>query len=94
MNCTQYTIRGITKEIDQAVRQKVLETGQSLNAVLVESLYAGLPIKKTESKTNGLEAFIGSWTEDPEFDKVMDECSQVHPDEYQSVEEIIQTIGS
>ena len=94
MSCTQYTIRGITKEIDHAVRQKANDTGKSLNAVLIESLCKGLPVEKKEKSTNGLEKFIGSWTEDPEFDKVMEECSQVHPDEYQSAEEIIQTLGS
>ena len=77
MKYIQYTIRGIPSGVDQALRRRGRQEGKSLNAVLVETLARGLELDAVPVEHTDLDALIGTWQEDPEFDAAVAEFSKV-----------------
>jgi hypothetical protein len=67
----QYTIRGISKETDQALREEARRMGVSLNRLVVEKLEAAAHKEQTPKKRN-LDFLRGRWIEDREFDAAME----------------------
>ncbi len=76
----QYTIRKIPRELDKALRKKARSEGRSLNEVAVEALARGAGLGQEIAKNHDLDFAIGSWVEDPEFDKIMQEQRQIDQD--------------
>jgi hypothetical protein len=72
----QYTIRGIPREVDQALRRKARERRVSLNRLLVDELTQPSGTA-AERRYRSLEQFAGAWKEDPEFDRVLDEQRRI-----------------
>ena len=66
----QYTLRKIPREVDKALRQKAKQEGKSLNQVAVEALARGASVDPVRPKFRSLDFLIGTWVEDPEFDKM------------------------
>jgi hypothetical protein len=64
----QYTIRGIPKEVDRALRQKATRQKQSLNQVIVEELTAATLGAKRKID---LSDVAGGWVSDPAFDEIL-----------------------
>ena len=64
----QYTIRSVPPAIDRALRRRVKQEAKSLNAVVVEALARGLELEAQPVEHSDLDALIGSWQEDPDFD--------------------------
>ncbi len=58
----QYTVRGISPQVDKALRALAHNRGISLNQVLVTSLQQVVGLNK---KTNGLERYAGMIPYDP-----------------------------
>ena len=77
---TQYTLRKIPREVDKALRQKAKQEGKSLNQVAVEALARGANIDLIGQKFRNLDFVIGTWVEDPEFDKIVEEQRQIDPE--------------
>ncbi|MGA2583436.1 MAG: hypothetical protein ABSG31_09185 [Tepidisphaeraceae bacterium] len=73
----QYTLRKIPREVDKALRQKAFREGRSLNEVAIEALARGLGIKEETVKNHELDFAIGTWVEDPEFDKAISDQRQI-----------------
>jgi len=74
----QYTVRGVPREVDRALRRKARQRGLSLNRLLVEELSAaggGLPGRRYRS----LDGLGGRWREDPEFDRILAEQRHIDP---------------
>jgi len=67
----QYTIRSVPVEVDQALRRRAQREAKSLNAVAVEALARGLELAATTTVFTDLDSLIGSWQEDPAFDRAM-----------------------
>jgi hypothetical protein len=65
---TQYTLRAVPPAIDQALRRRARQEARSLNAVTLEALARGLDLEAEPTQYTDLDALIGSWQEDPEFD--------------------------
>jgi hypothetical protein len=74
---TQYTIRAVPAAIDQALRRRARQEAKSLNAVAVEALARGLEIDAQPVKHTDLDALIGSWQEDPAFDRAIADFERV-----------------
>jgi hypothetical protein len=72
----QYTIRGIPREVDQALRRKARERRVSLNQLLVEELTHASGAA-AERRYRSLDQFAGAWKEDPEFDRILEEQRQI-----------------
>lgn len=63
MSSTQYTIRSIPSQVDQALRRRAKKTGKSLNEVAVEALAKGTGVNPNAT-FNDLDWFIGGRTLD------------------------------
>lgn len=59
---TQITIRGIDPDIDKEIRKKALESGNSLNRVVLDLLRKNAdPRKKQLPKADSLKRLAGGW---------------------------------
>jgi hypothetical protein len=74
---TQYTIRAVPAAIDRALRRRARQEAKSLNAVAVEALARGLELDAKPAEHTDLDALIGSWQEDPAFDRTIAEFERV-----------------
>ncbi len=83
----QYTIRNIPPKTDAALRARAMRTHKSLNKTLVEILeQAAKPQRHTKSKQTAHHDFddlSGSWADDPDFDKAMQDARTVNPKDWQ-----------
>jgi hypothetical protein len=64
----QYTIRGVPREVDRALRQKAVRRKQSLNQVIVDELTSATIGKRRKID---LSDVVGKWTPDPAFDEII-----------------------
>ena len=69
MKDRQYTIRAVPAAIDRALRRRAKKEAKSLNAVTVEVLARGLELEAKAVEHTELDGLIGSWQEDPAFDR-------------------------
>lgn len=72
----QYTIRGIPATLDRAVRARAKKENKSLNQLALEALQDAIAPAARKRRTD-LDEFIGTWVEDPEFDKAIAEQDQI-----------------
>jgi len=73
----QYTIRRVPESVDRALRKKAKEEGRSLNDVALEALRQAVNTSDQPRRYTDLDEFIGTWVEDPEFDKAIAEQDQI-----------------
>jgi len=64
----QYTIRGVPREVDLALRRKAKQRNQSLNRVVLDELLGATSGKRERADFSVL---VGRWTPDPAFDEVI-----------------------
>lgn len=74
----QYTVRGVSPEIDAALRLRARQRGISLNQLLVEELSAAAGGHGRRYRR--LRDLGGRWKDDPEFDKILAEQRVIDPD--------------
>lgn len=75
----QYTVRGIPKEVDRALRKKAAQRKMSLNQVIVEELAAATTGLR---KRADFDDVVGHWTSDPAFDEIIAAQRQIDPDKW------------
>lgn len=76
----QYTLRKIPRELDRTLRKKAKKEGRSLNDVAIEAMTRGAGIESQPAINHDLDFFFGTWVEDPEFDRAIEEQRQIDPD--------------
>jgi hypothetical protein len=64
----QYTLRGVPREVDRALRQKASQRQQSLNRVILDELAVATIGHKQKADFSDL---VGKWTPDPAFDEIL-----------------------
>lgn len=74
---TQYTIRAVPAAMDRALRQRAKREAKSLNTVALEALARGLELEAQPVEHTDLDALIGSWQEDPAFDRTVADFERV-----------------
>lgn len=74
---TQYTLRGISQDLDNALRERAERYGRSLNDVALEALERGLGLTSEPSRHHDLDHLAGTWVEDPEFNRAIEEMDRV-----------------
>ena len=79
----QYTIRSVPAEVDQALRQRARRESKSLNAVTLEALARGLELDAAREVFTDLDDLIGSWQEDPGFDRAIAEFERIDEELWQ-----------
>jgi hypothetical protein len=73
----QYTIRGIPRAIDAALRRRARAERRSLNAVAVDALASGAGLHGHRNPCRDLKAVVGTWQENSAFDAALDAQDQV-----------------
>ena len=73
----QYTIRAVPEEIDRALRQRARREARSLNAVVIDALARGLALDAAPTRHADLDNLIGTWQDDPEFDRAVAEFERI-----------------
>ncbi|HTW95613.1 MAG TPA: hypothetical protein VMD30_12500 [Tepidisphaeraceae bacterium] len=76
----QYTLRKVPREVDKALRQKAKREGRSLNEIAIEALIRGVGIEQKVPQNHDLDFAIGTWVEDPEFEKAIEDQRRIDPD--------------
>ncbi|MCI0365500.1 MAG: hypothetical protein L0Y44_09420 [Phycisphaerales bacterium] len=76
----QYTLRAVPAEVDRALREQASRQRRSLNDVALEALARGAGVNGAKQKVRDLDYLIGTWVEDPGFDKAIAEQDQVEPE--------------
>ena len=71
---TQYTIRGIPREVDRALRQKAARQKRSLNQVIVDELTEATIGAK---RRTDLSDVTGGWIPDPAFEEIVASQRQI-----------------
>ncbi|HEX8371687.1 MAG TPA: hypothetical protein VF585_02825 [Chthoniobacterales bacterium] len=77
---TQYTLRTVPDAIDQAIRKRASLEARSINSVALEALGRGLEMDESGVEYTDLDALIGSWQEDPDFDEAVADFGRVDED--------------
>ena len=77
---TQYTLRTVPDSIDQAIRKRASLEARSINSVALEALGRGLEMDESGLEYTDLDALIGSWQEDPDFDEAVADFGRVDED--------------
>ena len=78
----QYTIRAVPDEIDRALRERARREAKSLNAAAIDALARGLDLDAAPARHTDLDHLVGTWQEDPEFDRVVAEFERVDDDSW------------
>ncbi len=73
----QYTIRAVPDAIDRAIRQRARREARSLNAVVIDALAHGLTLDAAPVRHTDLDPLIGTWQDDPDFDRAVAEFERV-----------------
>ena len=73
----QYTIHAVPDEIDRALRQRARRESRSLNAVVIDALARGLALDATQPRHTDLDDLVGTWQEDPDFDRAVAEFDRI-----------------
>ncbi|MFC1531808.1 hypothetical protein ACFL7M_00355 [Thermodesulfobacteriota bacterium] len=61
----QITIRGIDPDIEEEIRKKALESGKSLNRVILDLLQKNADLKKRQlPKADSLKRLAGGWNKE------------------------------
>jgi hypothetical protein len=80
---TQYTLRKIPSHVDRELRRRADEERKSLNEVALQALERGLDLADQSVRHHDLDDLIGTWVEDPEFDRAIEEMDQIDPELWQ-----------
>jgi hypothetical protein len=75
--CMQYTIRRIPRAVDEALRRRAREAGQSLNEAAVEALAEGAGLSGTGRKRRTLDDIAGTWKPDRALEDALEAQDQI-----------------
>jgi plasmid stability protein len=76
----QYTVRGIPREVDRALRKKAAKHKLSLNQIILDELTAATTGSRKRADFDDL---VGKWTPDPGFDEIIASQRKIDPDKWQ-----------
>ncbi|HEX9460192.1 MAG TPA: hypothetical protein VGA84_13655 [Thermoanaerobaculia bacterium] len=76
----QYTIRGISPTVDDALRERARAAGKSLNEVALEALAEGAGVTNAPRQRRNLDDIAGTWRADKAFDEAIADQDQIDED--------------
>ena len=76
----QYTIRGIPRTLDAALRRRAKRDRKTLNQVAVEAMAEGLGVKVESQRRRSFREFIGTRSKDFDLEAALDAQRQIDPD--------------
>lgn len=78
----QYTIRGISKAVDTAVRERARSEGRSINDVAVTALAEGLGLGSLRQARRDLSDVAGTWKKEAAVEAALRDQDVVDPDSW------------
>ena len=82
-NCMQYTIRNVPGALDAMLRERAKREGKSLNEMVIEALARAMGFSKGPVRHRDLSGIAGTWLEDPEFDRAIEDQDRIDEDLWQ-----------
>ena len=79
-NCMQYSVRGIPKALDEAIRERARAEGKSLNEVTVEALADALGFGDEPIVRRDLSDIVGTWKKDAALEAALEAQDVVDED--------------
>ena len=76
----QYTIRNVPEILDSMLRDRAKKEAKSLNQVVLEAIARALGIPQEPVRQRDLSELAGSWVEDPEFERAIENHDQIDKD--------------
>lgn len=76
----QYTLRNVPKHLDRALRAQARRENKSLNEVAIAALLRALGIQGEPPIQRDLSDIVGTWQEDAEMDRVLQEQRRIDPE--------------
>lgn len=76
----QYTIRNVPKTLDAMLRDRARKEGKSLNEMVIEALARAMGFSKEPVRQRDLSGIAGTWIDDPEFDRAIEDQDQIDED--------------
>jgi len=76
----QYTIRNVPRALDAMLRERARKDGKSLNEMVIEALARAMGFSKEPVRRRDLSGIAGTWIEDPEFDRAIDDQDRIDED--------------
>ena len=67
----QYTLRNVPAALDRELRRRAKRDGRSLNQVALGLLREALGLAETPQRRRHLGDLVGTWKDDPEFDRAI-----------------------
>jgi Zn/Cd-binding protein ZinT len=67
----QYTLRGISRAFDKAIRRRAREKGKSLNEATLEALADGLGFGEEAVVRRDLSDIVGTWRSETPVEKAL-----------------------
>ena len=67
----QYTVRGISRALDKAIRRRAREKGKSLNEATIEALADGLGFREEGIVRRDLSDIVGTWKREARVEKAL-----------------------
>jgi hypothetical protein len=78
----QYTLRGIPRAVDAAIRERARREGRSLNEVAVEAMADGLGVGTLAQVRRDLSDVAGTWTRDAAVEAALTAQDRVDPESW------------
>jgi hypothetical protein len=78
--CIQYTLRNVAPHLDRALRHRAHEERKSLNEVTLDALLQAFALRGEELKRRDLGDVVGTWIDDPEVDRALEEQKKIDPE--------------
>lgn len=79
----QHTLRKVPPRVDAELRRRAVEEHKSLNEVALQALERGLGLSGQPTRYHDLDDLAGTWVDDPEFDRALEEMDQVDSELWQ-----------
>lgn len=76
----QYTIRNIPGALDAMLRDRARKEGKSLNEMVIDALARAMGFSKEPVRKRDLSGIAGTWIDDPEFDRAIEDQDQIDED--------------
>lgn len=78
----QYTVRSVPERLDRELRKRARQEDKSLNTVILEILADAVGSREMSAVHHRLDKYSGSWIDDPEFDRAMEEFDRIDGEDW------------
>jgi hypothetical protein len=76
----QLTVRRVPERVKQHLKELAKREEKSLNQITLEILERGLGLAGEEIVYHDLDDLAGTWIDDPEFDKAIEDQHRIDPE--------------